>query len=232
MTKKSSYSVSSSSSTTRCTHRTRRARESLRTNQTFWTRISSVSLEKKPPCQSTTLNMQHIYNTTLFSCLLPFVQACLLCLVGHQILQGPEDHRKHSQLLENVTDSFGRYLLLNYFRSYTYIRTRITARPISTRNTNRTRGSFLARLSCRSLFSWWSLKARTSGKCCIKRPFHKTRTNQNTCHVHRVQALRTSMMMEETVTGFETRYVLLVLEGLASHALLSVQEDPQCLSVL
>lgn len=124
--------------------------------------------------------------------------------MGHQILRGPEDHRKHLQLLENVKDSIGWYLLLNYFRSYTYIRTRITARPISTRNTNRARGSFLTRLSCRSLFSWWTLKARTSGKCCIKRLFHKTRTYQNACHLHCVQALRSSMIPEETVTGFET----------------------------
>lgn len=200
-----SYSVSSPSSTTRCTNRTWRARKSLRTNQTFWTRISSVSLEKQPP-----VSQQYtICNTTHGShfcspCLLPFVQELHLCLVGHQILQGPEDHTKtFRQLLDNVTDSFGWYSFLNYFRSYTYIRTRITARSICTRNTNRTWGSFLARLSCRALFSWWTLKTRTGGsQCSIKGPFHKTCTNQNTYHLHSVQALRSNLLTHGTVTGF------------------------------
>ena len=46
--KRSTYSVSSPSRTTRCTNRTWSARESLWTNQTFWTRVSSVSLENQP----------------------------------------------------------------------------------------------------------------------------------------------------------------------------------------
>lgn len=41
---------------------------------------------------------------------------------------------------------------------YTYIRTRIPTRSISTRNTNWTWWTFISSWSCGSLFSWWALK--------------------------------------------------------------------------
>lgn len=46
----------------------------------------------------------------------------------------------------------------NQIKTFTYIWARITTRSISTRNTNRTWGTFISRCSCGSLFSWWTLK--------------------------------------------------------------------------
>lgn len=110
---KSPYSISSPSRTTWCTNGTWRARKSLRTNQTFRTRISSVSLEKwhllvTHNKKRSTKHESHF----CWLCHIPFVQEHHLCLEGHQIQQGPEDHKENiwSIVKQHYRHVGGKYL--------------------------------------------------------------------------------------------------------------------------
>lgn len=59
-------------------------------------------------------------------------------------------------------------------RICTHIRTRITTRSVSTRNTNWTWGTFISGCSCGSLFSWWTLKKGTGNLQCSSKKGHST----------------------------------------------------------